>query len=185
MMVPETAAEPMDPVARLKSISSETRRIKASNEAQAADLLMTAADLVQPSSMELASNVANRATDATAQFATRAPTIARMLAPRVAAINFVATNVAGPRGPVYLTGHQMLDYVGMIPLGGNVGYGVVIVSYNQNLCLSMMAAPSVMRDIETMKFYVGEAFEELALAAKKQLAPASVAEKPLAHPEAA
>ena len=185
MMVPETSAQPMDPVARLKSICSETRRIKASNEAQGADLLMTAADLVQPAAMGLVSNIATRAIDAAARFATRAPNIVRMLAPRFAAINFIATNVAGPRIPVYLAGHRMLDYVGMIPLGGNLGYGVVIASYNRGLYLSMMAASEMMPDIETMKFYVGQAFEELALAAKKHLGPAAVAVEPGAHPEAA
>jgi diacylglycerol O-acyltransferase len=146
---------------------------------------MTAADLVQPAAIELVSNIATRAIDAVARFATRAPNMAGMLAPRAAAINFIATNVAGPRIPVYLAGHRMLDYVGMIPLGGNLGYGVVIASYNRGLYLSMMAASDMMPDIETMRFYVGQAFEELALAAKKHLGPAAVAVEPRAHSEAA
>jgi WS/DGAT/MGAT family acyltransferase len=185
MMIPELNAAPMDPVARLNSVCEETRRLKSSNEAQAADLLMNGADLVPPLVIGLASSLATRAIDSAARLATRAPMIARMLTPRVAAINFIATNIAGPRGPVYLAGHRMLDYVGMIPLGGNLGYGVVIATYNQNLYFGMMAASDLMPDIETMKFYVGEAFEELALAAKKQLGSGPVTVEVAAHPEAA
>jgi hypothetical protein len=185
MMIPELEAAPMDPVARLKSVCEETRRIKSSNEAQTADLLMSGADLVPPAAIGIASSIATRAIDSAASLATRASMVARMLTPRVAAINFIATNLAGPRGPVYLAGHQMIDYIGMIPLGGNVGYGVVIATYDQNLYLGMMAATDLMPDLETMKFYVGQAFEELALAAKKQLGPAPVTAEIAAHPEAA
>ena len=174
MMTPELEAGPMDPVARLKAVCTETRRIKSSNEAQVADLLMSGADLIPPVAIGFATSIATRAIDSAARLASRAPMIARMLTPRVAALNFIATNVAGPRGPVYLAGHRMLDYIGMIPLGGNLGYGVVIATYNQNLYFGMMAAPNLMADVETMKLYVGQAFEELALAAKKQLGPGPV-----------
>jgi len=185
MMIPELDASPMFPVARLKSVCAETRRIKASHEAQAADLLMSAADLVPPAAIGLASSLATRAIDSAAKLASLGPIIASMLAPLAPAINFVATNVAGPRGPVYLAGHRMLDYVGMIPLGGNLGYGVVIATYDQNLSLGMMAAPDLMPDIETMKLYVGEAFEELTRAAKKQLGTGKVALEIVASPKAA
>ena len=146
---------------------------------------MSGADLIPPAAMGFASGLATRAIDSAASLATRAPMIARMLAPRITPINFIATNVAGPRGPVYLAGHRMLDYVGMIPLGGNLGYGVVIATYNENLYFGMMAAPDLMPDLETMKFYVGEAFDELTLAAKKQLGPGQVTAEIAAHPEAA
>jgi len=63
MMIPELDAAPMDPVARLKSVCDETRRIKSSNEAHAADLLMSAADLIPPAAMGLASDFASRALD--------------------------------------------------------------------------------------------------------------------------
>ena len=78
---------------------------------------MSAADLVPPAAISLASGLAARAIDSAAKLALRRPMIARVLAPRAPTINFVATNVAGPRGPVYLAGHRMLDYVGMIPIG--------------------------------------------------------------------
>jgi WS/DGAT/MGAT family acyltransferase len=185
MMVPELYAAPMDPVARLKAVCGETRRIKSSNAAHTADLMMSAADLIPPAAMGLASSIATRAADSAATFASFAPMVARMMRPRVAAINFIATNVAGPRGPVYLAGHLMLDYVGMIPLGGNVGYSVVITTYDQNLLFGMMAAPDLMPDLETMKFFVAQAFDELALAAKTQLGPEQVIAETAAHPQAA
>ena len=98
MMIPELDARLMDPVARLKSVYKETQRIKSSNEAQAGDLLMSGADLIPPSAFGFASSIATRAIDSAAALATRAPMIARMLTPRIAVINFIATNVAGRGG---------------------------------------------------------------------------------------
>jgi hypothetical protein len=53
------------------------------------------------------------------------------------------------------------DYIGLLPLGGNLGFGVPIVSYNQNLYFTMMAEPNLMPDPERMKSLVEEVFEKL------------------------
>ena len=79
-------------------------------------------------------------------------------------INFVATNVPGVQVPQYWCGHRCLDQIGLVPLGGNLGYGVAILSYNQNLYLGMIAEARMMPDVELMKSYVSEAFEELKIA---------------------
>ena len=62
---------------------------------------------------------------------------------------------------------------------------MVIATYDQNLSLGMMAAPDLMPDIETMKLYVGEALEELVLAAKKQIGTSQVTTEIAIHPKAA
>ena len=185
MMIPELDAAPMDPVKRLKAVCSETQRLKASNQAKAADYLMNGVELIPPAALGLGYSIVTRGLDAAAALATRAPMISKFFAPRIAAFNFIATNVAGPGGPVYLAGHRMLDYVGMIPLGANLGYGVVIATYNQNLYFGMMAATDLMPDVETMKFYVGQVFEELALSAKSHLGPSTASAESAAHREAA
>ncbi len=166
MMFAELEAAPMDPAARLKAVSNETGRIKSANEPKALDQLMTAADLVPPSLIGLVSSFGTGAIDTAARLAERAPWVARIVAPPPV-INFIATNVRGPQLPAYLAGHVMLDYVGMIPLGADLGCGVVISTYNRNLYIALMAAPNLMPDVELMKAYVDDAFRELKLAAEE------------------
>jgi hypothetical protein len=89
-------------------------------------------------------------------------------------ISFVATNVPGSQVPLYLAGHRMADYVGLLPLGGNLGFGVTIVSYNQDLYFTVMAAPNLMPDPDRMKSLVEEVFKELKQAAVAKSVPAAV-----------
>jgi diacylglycerol O-acyltransferase len=180
MMVVETSAQPGDPVARLKAIAAETARIKASHESEALDALTAATDFIPPSVMAMASPLATGVIDAASGLSARAPAIARRLAATIPlSINFIATNVHGPTGPRYVAGHEMLDYAGMIPLGGNMAYGAVICTYNHQLSLGLMAEPRMMPDVELMKSCVGEAFGEL-MGAAEMAHP-----HPLEHPQAA
>jgi diacylglycerol O-acyltransferase / wax synthase len=170
MMLVELAAEPGDPVARLRAVSKETQRIKSANEPDALDSLSAAADLVPPSVMSLMSSIAIGAIDGAARLSVRAPRLARLMAPRFAPINFIATNVRGPQLPAYLAGKMMLDYVGMIPLGADLGCGVVISTYNRNLYLALMAEPRLMPDVDLLMAFVDDAFEELKIAADATVA---------------
>ena len=76
-------------------------------------------------------------------------------------INFVATNVPGIQVPTYLCGRECLETVGLMPLGGTLGYGVAISSYNQKMYFGMMAEPRLMPDVDRMKAFVDESFAEL------------------------
>ena len=78
----------------------------------------------------------------------------------------VATNVPGAQVPMYLAGHRMLDFVGLVPLAGTLGYGVAIVSYNQGLFFGLIAEPRMMPDVDFMKSCIADAFEELKTAAR-------------------
>jgi hypothetical protein len=71
----------------------------------------------------------------------------------------------------------------LIPLGADLGCGVVISTYNRNLYIALMAAPNLMPDLELMKAYVNDAFQELKLAAQEaasKRAPAVQVSKPQA-----
>jgi hypothetical protein len=81
--------------------------------------------------------------------------------PTATGINFIATNVPGPQTAWYFGGHEITDCVALLPLGGNLGYGVPITSYNQNLIFSMIANSRMMPDLDRMKALVLESFEEL------------------------
>ncbi len=170
MMFPEFEATPMDAVARLESVAAETERRKSSGEPQALEMLMSASDLVPPVLMGLASGLGTTALDTAVRLLRKAPpAIARRVA-LPAAINFVATNVPGAQVPLFLGSHRMIDYVGLVPLGANLGYGVAILSYNQNLYFGLMAEPRLMPDVEQMKHLVSEVFEELKAAAQERAA---------------
>jgi diacylglycerol O-acyltransferase len=76
-------------------------------------------------------------------------------------INFMASNVQGPQAAWYLAGCKVTDFVPTIMLAGQLGYGVAITSYNQNLFISMTAEARMMPDVERMKGFVADAFAEL------------------------
>jgi hypothetical protein len=92
--------------------------------------------------------------------------MARLVAPPLVPISFIATNVRGPQIPVYLAGCLMVDYMGMIPLGADLGFGAVISTYHRKVYVAFMAEPRLMPDVELMKAFVDDAFEELTLAAE-------------------
>jgi diacylglycerol O-acyltransferase / wax synthase len=93
--------------------------------------------------------------------------MARMIGAPPMGINFIATNVPGAQVPMYRTGHRMLDFVGLVPLAGTLGYGVAIVSYNQRLFFGLMADPQMMPDVHFMKSCIAGAFEELKIMAQE------------------
>jgi diacylglycerol O-acyltransferase len=165
MMFPEVPADPIDPVARLKLVTTETLRIKQAAEPQVLERLMSSGDVVQPALTAMLSAAMTSAMDAAVLLSRTAPQTAWMLKPPASGISFIATNVPGPQVPLYLAGHPIVDYFGLLPLGGSLGFGVPIVSYNQNLYFTMMAEPNLMPDPELMKSLVEQVFEELKRAA--------------------
>ena len=93
----------------------------------------------------------------------------RMIAGPPMGINFIATNVPGAQVPMYLAGHQMLDFVGLVPLAGALGYGVAILSYNQSLYFGLTVDPRLIPDVEFMKSCIAAAFEELKATAQRAI----------------
>jgi diacylglycerol O-acyltransferase / wax synthase len=173
MMFPELPAEPMDPVARLKIVTAETRRIKEAGEPQALEQLMVNGGAVSPAFFATLAGIATAAIDTAVSVQRIFPSLTKRATLPIG-INFVATNVPGSPVPLYLAGHRMVDYVGLLPLGANLGFGVPIISYNQSLYFTMMADPNLMPDPDRMKALVEQVFEDLKRAAIAQSAPAEV-----------
>lgn len=164
MMFPEMPATPMNPVERLKLITEETARIKAAAQPQALETLMGVADSTPPALISMSASVGLSILEGLGAMMRAIPPGLRMFSMPAPGFNFIATNVPGPQVPVYLNGHRMVEYVGLVPLGGNLGYGVAIVSYNQNLYFGLMAEPRLMPDLGLMRNYVEEALAELGAA---------------------
>ena len=54
----------------------------------------------------------------------------------------------------------------MIMLAGQLGYGVGITSYNDNMYIGMTADSRMMPDVDLMKSFAQQAFDELRSAAE-------------------
>jgi len=186
MMFPELPSEPMDPVARLKLVAAETQRIKEAEEAQALAGTMTSGSTISPVITAMLGTIMTAAMDAAVSLQRIFPSQGRPAA-QAQGISFIATNVPGAQVPLYLAGHRMVDYIGLLPLGGNLGFGVPIISYNQNLYFTMMAEPNLMPDPERMKSLVEEVFEELkrVAAAKNVQTVAEVTPRRVEEPKPA
>jgi len=154
-MFPELPAMPMDPVEGYRSVVEETERIKAAHGPQEIYSVGAAADLVSPSLQYLISRITGG--------------IARMIIGPPMGINLVVTDVPGAQVPMYLAGRQMIEFIGIVPLAGPLGYGVTVVSYNQSLFIGAVADPRLMPDMEFMKSCIADAFEELKAAAQRVL----------------
>jgi WS/DGAT/MGAT family acyltransferase len=165
MMFPETPAAAMDVVERLRGITRETTRIMRRREPQALELVLSASAMIPPGAIAPWAALMTGTMDVAAKLSAIAPELARLFSPPVAGINFIATNVPGSQAPLYFAGRRMTDMVGCVPLAGNLGYNVAIVSYNQNLFFGMMAEPRLMPDLARMRDYAAEAFGELVAAA--------------------
>lgn len=164
MMYPTLPAEPRPPAERLTAVTAETTRIKQAREPQGLELLLESANLAPPSLLAMASAATMAGSDAAATLAALAPApfpVAPPIPLPAFGFNFVATNVPGVQVAQYLAGRRLADQVGLIPLGGNLGYGVAILSYNQNLYFGLMAEPRVMPDVERMRQHVTAAYEDL------------------------
>jgi hypothetical protein len=192
MMFPTLPATPMDPVERLRVVHQETGRISP-DELRTLDRLglrwtggfrsdpntgfpngvftLTSLSAMAPpnltaltSRMELLGMQAATAFKRMTDWRPRPGNLSM----QPAEISFVATYVPSVPAPIYLCGHRCLEQVGVLPVGGNLGYGVAVLSYNHDRYFAISADPKLMPDIDRMKGHVQAAFEELKLAADRK-----------------
>jgi diacylglycerol O-acyltransferase len=166
MMFPELPSEPMEVVARMQAVIRETARIKAGNEPQALELMLSGSDLIAPTMMGMSSLIGTHAIDLASRLSGLAPPgLTQMMTLPPPGINFLATNVPGAQVPLYLAGRKMIEMVGLVPLSANLGYNVAIVTYNQMVTFGMLAEPRLMPDVDLMQAFAAEVFIELMGAA--------------------
>jgi diacylglycerol O-acyltransferase len=154
---------------RLDKVRFEMEHIKQNREAQAMELMNESMPSIPPVLMAPTLMVGSRF-DPTA-LAARLPTpVMPRMGPRAPLLgfNFTCTNVPGVQVPQYIAGHQVLDTLGVLMLGGNLGYGVAVGSYNQQLYFNFVCEPRLMPDIELMAQGVDDAFNELLEVAQNQ-----------------
>ena len=90
-------------------------------------------------------------------------------------INFMASNVPGFQVPTYFCGKQLVEGFAVFPLFGNIGYGVGITSYNQQMFLNLTSDPTLLPDLDRMKQFCDEVFEEFRGRALAELPAGTIA----------
>ena len=165
---PIFAAQPMDILERLRQVRQELEQIKHTREAQAMQLMMDSAPALPPLLMAPALLVGGP-WDPTALAAQNPlPPLPKLSVPLpMAGFNFTCTNVPGVQVPQFIAGHQVLDTLALLMLGGPLGYGVAVTSYNGQLTFNFVCEPRLMPDLEMMVDCVDGAFAELLAAAGK------------------
>ena len=79
--------------------------------------------------------------------------------------NLTCTNVPGPQIPLYFNGLKLERYLPMVPVGHQAGLGCPIFTYNQAIVIGMTADARACPDVDRVKQFMDESFEELRLAA--------------------
>lgn len=167
-MYPVLPAWAMDLTQRLEQVCEETQRIKVNQEAQALDLQMrSSGGMVPPAAMSQALWVGTPFDPTVAAAQNPPPTLrdVKQRAPLVG-FNFTCTNVPGVPVQQYLGGLPVLRSLGTLMLGGTLGYGVAVATYNGKIIINLTSDPRLLPDLDLMRQYIDECFKETqALAA--------------------
>jgi WS/DGAT/MGAT family acyltransferase len=79
--------------------------------------------------------------------------------------NMICTNVPGPQQPLYLLGHKMLRAYPYVPIGGEMGVNVAILSYNGTAYVGYGGDVHAVPDIDRFEKLLRVSFAELHEAA--------------------
>ncbi len=79
--------------------------------------------------------------------------------------NMICTNVPGPQQPLYLLGHKMLRAYPYVPIGGEMGVNVAILSYNGIAYVGFGGDVHAVPDIDRFEELLRVSFAELHEAA--------------------
>lgn len=96
--------------------------------------------------------------------------------------NMICTNVPGPQMPLYLLGHKLLRCYPYVPIGGEMGVNVAILSYNGVAYVGFGGDVAAVPDIECFEEMLRESFAELCKAAASPATARGDEEKPTRRP---
>ena len=155
---------------RLDKVRFEMEHIKHNREAQALELMTESMPSIPPVFMAPTRLVGSRFDPTSLAARLPTPVMPRLGSrrPPLLGFNFTCTNVPGVQVPQYIAGHQVVDTLSILMLCGNLGYGVAVGSYNQQLYFNFICDPHLMPDVELMAQGVDDAFNELLEIVKKQ-----------------
>jgi WS/DGAT/MGAT family acyltransferase len=141
-MVPMPLAE-RDPRCVLAKISETTGELKESKSALGAEVLSEVGEWTPSTLLSLASRMITRALP----------------------FNLVVTNVPGPQLPLYMLSARMLDNYGLVPLIDYLCLGIVLFSYDGQLCWGFTCDWDLLPDLHDFVNDIEAAFADLQEAA--------------------
>jgi WS/DGAT/MGAT family acyltransferase len=145
-MVVRVGTQIADPMERLEYVTGETRNSKAMTNAIGARTLTDYSELMPAALAGLAARLYTRFH------------ISNMHAP---AFNAVATNVPGPRVPIYFAGAKLVRQMGFGPVFDGMGMINVIYSYENEIAISFTSDRAMIPDPASYAAALKTAFEEL------------------------
>jgi hypothetical protein len=80
-------------------------------------------------------------------------------------INSIVTNIPGPQVPLYLQGAKLISLFPQVPLLGDMGLGIALMSYNGKICWGFNANPDVIPDLEAFVSLIRTTIDRVADAA--------------------
>jgi hypothetical protein len=69
--------------------------------------------------------------------------------------------VPGPRAPLYFLGGRIEQIVPVVPLGPNLGLGVAVLSYVDDLTISLFADPDACHDLAMLAVAIVDEIDDL------------------------
>ena len=98
-------------------------------------------------------------------------------------LNTVSTNVPGPQIPLYLAGHQLVNWIPLGICSANIGLFVAILSYNQKLTFGLLVDPTLVPDVWDLAGDLRDSFTEMREVAGRAHAPSFDRVSELATPK--
>ncbi len=93
--------------------------------------------------------------------------------------NMICTNVPGPQMPLYLLGHKLLRCYPYVPIGGEMGVNVAILSYNGVAYVGFGGDVTAVPDIECFEELLRESFAEMCKSAASMAVSNEAQETPV------
>ena len=134
-----------DPRSALQAVHEHLDELKTSHEIEATGLLLGIGDFVPR---------------------VLADRVARSVLHRQRNVETVITNVPGPRSPLYLGSHRMIEGYPVAPIGGRVRISVAIWSYCDHLYFGITGDRDTAYDIERLGQGINRGFADLLNAAQ-------------------
>lgn len=75
--------------------------------------------------------------------------------------NTICTNVPGPQMPLYFVGHKMLRWYPYVPIGGEMGINVAVLTYNGTAYFGFSGDAHAAPDLLRLEKFVAVSFDEL------------------------
>jgi diacylglycerol O-acyltransferase len=129
-----------DPAERYRIVHEATAGVKESGQAVGAEVLTRLTGFAPPNVMAQAARLQTRQ---------------RMF-------NLTVTNIPGPQFPLYLLGRRLERIFPQVPLSGNAGVGIAIMSYDGTINFGLVGDYDVLADLDQLAEALSTALDELA-----------------------